>query len=60
MSLELAANDGVAPTGVGLDNSPLALRGMTVSYGQKPVVFSVDMTVTEGAMTAIIGRRLRR
>ncbi len=55
MSLELAANDGVAPTGVGLDNSPLALRGMTVSYGQKPVVFSVDMTVAEGAMTAIIG-----
>ncbi|MCP4817761.1 MAG: metal ABC transporter ATP-binding protein [Shimia sp.] len=38
-----------------MDNSPLALRGMTVSYGQKPVVFSVDMTVAEGAMTAIIG-----
>lgn len=55
MSLELAANDGVAPGGPGLDKSPLALRGMTVSYGQKPVVFSVDMTVAEGAMTAIIG-----
>lgn len=55
MSLELAANHGVAPTGPGVDQSPLALRGMTVSYGQKPVVFSVDMTVTEGAMTAIIG-----
>ncbi|WP_047996910.1 metal ABC transporter ATP-binding protein [Puniceibacterium sp. IMCC21224] len=38
-----------------LDNSPLALRGMTVSYGENPVVFSVDMTVQEGQMTAIIG-----
>jgi manganese/zinc/iron transport system ATP- binding protein len=28
---------------------------MTVSYGQKPAVFSVDMTVPAGAMTAIIG-----
>jgi manganese/zinc/iron transport system ATP- binding protein len=28
---------------------------MTVSYGQKPAVFSVDMTVQPGAMTAIIG-----
>jgi len=55
MSLELAANDGVAPTGAGLASSPFALRGMTVSYGQKPVVFSVDMTIAEGAMTAIIG-----
>ncbi|WP_146589550.1 metal ABC transporter ATP-binding protein [Puniceibacterium confluentis] len=35
--------------------SPLAIRGLTVSYGQQPVVFSVDMTVQDGAMTAIIG-----
>jgi len=35
--------------------SPLAIRGMTVSYGQKPAVFSVDMTVEPGQMTAIIG-----
>lgn len=35
--------------------SPLAIRGLTVSYGQKPAVFSVDMTVVPGAMTAIIG-----
>ncbi len=38
-----------------LDHSPLAIRGMTVSYGQKPVVFSVDATIQEGSMTAIIG-----
>ncbi len=37
------------------ETSPLAIRGLTVSYGQKPAVFSVDMTVEPGAMTAIIG-----
>ncbi|MEM8653249.1 MAG: metal ABC transporter ATP-binding protein [Pseudomonadota bacterium] len=35
--------------------SPLAVRGMTVSYGQTPAIFSVDMTVRAGAMTAIVG-----
>ncbi|MDP2517477.1 metal ABC transporter ATP-binding protein [Shimia thalassica] len=55
MTLELAANQGHSPTAEQLDSSPLAVRGMTVSYGQKPVVFSVDMTIVEGAMTAIIG-----
>lgn len=35
--------------------SPLAVRGMTVSYGQSPAIFSVDMTVRAGAMTAIVG-----
>lgn len=35
--------------------SPLAIRGLTVSYGEKPAVFSVDMTVAPGQMTAIIG-----
>ncbi len=33
----------------------LDVRGLTVSYGQKPAVFSVDMAVPSGAMTAIIG-----
>ncbi len=35
--------------------SPLAVRGLTVTYGEKPAVFSVDMTVEPGQMTAIIG-----
>ena len=35
--------------------SPLAVRGMTVSYDQKPAVFSVDATIRAGRMTAIIG-----
>lgn len=35
--------------------SPLAIRGMTVFYDQKPAVFSVDATFEAGRMTAIIG-----
>lgn len=35
--------------------SPLSVRGLTVSYGQTPAIFSVDMTVRAGAMTAIVG-----
>lgn len=38
-----------------LATSPMAIRGLTVSYGQKPAVFSVDITVEAGKMTAIIG-----
>jgi len=53
--LELASTHGVIPGETGLEDSPLAIRGLTVSYGQKPAVFSVDMTVQPGAMTAIIG-----
>ena len=55
MTLELATTQGQTLTDSGIENSPLAIRGLTVSYGQKPAVFSVDMTVQPGAMTAIIG-----
>ncbi len=34
---------------------PMAIRGLTVSYGEKPAVFSVDARFAPGAMTAIIG-----
>jgi len=51
MLIELATRDGSDLR----EQSPLAIRGMTVSYGQKPAVFSVDMTVVPGSMTAIIG-----
>ncbi|MFV1440106.1 metal ABC transporter ATP-binding protein [Phaeobacter sp. JH18-32] len=59
MSVELARDNG-APTAAegithSLDRSPLAIRGLTVTYGEKPAVFSVDMTVEPGRMTAIIG-----
>ncbi|WP_282022375.1 metal ABC transporter ATP-binding protein [Ruegeria faecimaris] len=53
--LELAAHQGIPLSENDIGESPLAIRGLTVSYGQKPAVFSVDMTVQPGAMTAIIG-----
>lgn len=54
--LELAATQGqTVQADTEQAASPLAIRGLTVSYGEKPAVFSVDMTVPAGAMTAIIG-----
>ncbi len=53
--LELATRDGHRAAEVNPADSPLAIRGMTVSYGEKPAVFSVDMTLRSGTMTAIIG-----
>ena len=55
MTVELATIHGANPDKISRAESPLAIRGMTVSYGQKPAVFSVDMTVELGQMTAIIG-----
>lgn len=54
MTLALATDKGIAAEDTRAQ-SPLAVRGMTVSYGQKPAIFSVDMTVRPGRMTAIIG-----
>jgi manganese/zinc/iron transport system ATP- binding protein len=52
----VAAQDGQAtrPSAVPPD-APLAVRGVTVSYGEKPAVFSVDATFPAQAMSAIIG-----
>ncbi len=36
-------------------DAALAVRGLTVSYGGTPAVFSVDMTLPTGTMTAIVG-----
>lgn len=55
MALQLAADRGRAAPGEDLSASPLAIRGLTVSYGEKPAVFSVDARFEPGAMTAIIG-----
>ncbi len=35
--------------------SPFAIRGLTVSYAGKPVLFSIDFVAPEGAMIAIVG-----
>jgi len=53
-ALRIATLDGrSAETEAG--DAPLAVHGLTVSYGDKPAVFSVDATVPEGSMTAIVG-----
>ena len=54
-SLALAAADGLAAEKPVPADSPLAVRGLTVSYGEKPAVFSVDATFPARAMSAIIG-----
>ena len=52
----IAAADGQAtrPASVPAE-APLAIRGLTVSYGDKPAVFSVDATFPAVTMSAIIG-----
>lgn len=53
--ITLAATDG-RPTAPGIDPlSPLAVRGMTVSYGASPALFSLDATFPPAAMSAIVG-----
>lgn len=52
----LAALDGRAMRpDVVLSDTPLAIRGVTVSYGEKPAIFSVDGTFPAQSMSAIIG-----
>ena len=50
-ALDIANTDG----GPGVRQSPFAIRGLTVSYDQKPAVFSLDATFEVGKMTAIVG-----
>jgi len=35
--------------------SPLSIQGLTVSYDHRPVVYSVDLLLKPGRMTAIVG-----
>ena len=53
--VRLATVDSDAGELAAMRASPLAIRGLTVSYDQKPAVFSVDATIEPGSMTAIIG-----
>ena len=53
--IKLAGPKAEAAAVADMRKSPLAIRGLTVSYDQKPAVFSVDATFRAGAMTAIIG-----
>lgn len=38
-----------------LPDAPLVVRGMTVTYAQKPAIFSIDATFPKGEITAIVG-----
>lgn len=53
--LSLATKDGQTPVAPAPISVPLALRGLTVSYGEKPAIFSVDAQFPAASMTAIIG-----
>ncbi len=53
-ALELARDEGrIAPFPA--DQSPLVIRELTVSYGDKPAVFSLDAAIEPESMTAIVG-----
>jgi manganese/zinc/iron transport system ATP- binding protein len=54
-AIDIAADGGRAFGAPAPAESPLAIRGLTVSYGEKPAVFSVDADFPPEAMTAIIG-----
>jgi manganese/zinc/iron transport system ATP- binding protein len=53
--VSLATDGGRATLLDAGSTAPLTLRGLTVSYGEKPAVFSVDATFPAASMTAIIG-----
>lgn len=36
-------------------DSPFAISGLTVGYGEKPVIYSLDFVVPRGSMVAIVG-----
>ncbi|MEM9096709.1 MAG: metal ABC transporter ATP-binding protein [Pseudomonadota bacterium] len=53
--LSIAAENGVASQPPAIENAALSVRGVTVSYGEKPAIFSVDATFPDQSMSAIIG-----
>ncbi|MFN3208805.1 MAG: metal ABC transporter ATP-binding protein [Roseovarius sp.] len=55
MGMDLVVTEGGQDDRAAIAASPLAIRGLTVSYGEKPAVFSVDASFAPGEMTAIIG-----
>jgi len=53
--LELAADHGTLLPDTPQETAPLSVRGLTVTYGDKPAVFSLDFDAAPGALTAIVG-----
>ncbi len=58
-ALHETAPELIAREGSILDHAPgdhpMTVRGLTVSYGEKPAVFSIDADIPAGSMTAIVG-----
>ncbi|MGI9421804.1 MAG: metal ABC transporter ATP-binding protein, partial [Hyphomicrobiaceae bacterium] len=54
-TIRLAAADGQALAESLPADSPLALNGLTVSYGEKPAIFSIDVVFPARQMIAIVG-----
>ncbi|MEM9197100.1 MAG: metal ABC transporter ATP-binding protein [Pseudomonadota bacterium] len=54
-AVELVAEAGRHVVPQQAADAPLVIRGLTVAYGEKPALFSIDTTVPAGSMTAIIG-----
>ncbi|MEO1199075.1 MAG: metal ABC transporter ATP-binding protein [Pseudomonadota bacterium] len=54
-ALELATANGIANRSETVVDTALSVRELTVSYGEKPAVFSVDVTVPDSTLTAVIG-----
>jgi len=52
---QLIAADGEPLSSAPPADSPLSFSGVTVSYGEKPAIFSVDSVIPNHSMTAIIG-----
>ncbi len=55
VAVKLAASEGRAERPAEHPDSPLVIQEMTVSYGEKPAIFSIDTVVVKGSMTAIVG-----
>lgn len=54
-TLELVSRDGEPTAAPPRADSPLAIEGLTVSYGEKPAIFSIDAVFPAGQMIAIVG-----
>lgn len=55
-SIGLATRNGASVDANGAHGRPgLAVRGLTVTYGEKPVVFSLDFDAPAGSLTAVVG-----
>ena len=54
--IALVSDQGVRLNAAAVDrNAPLTIRGLTVSYGQVPAVYSIDFTAPTGSLMGIVG-----